>query len=92
MAKSTQTTLAQVHDPSGACRIFLGQRGWGAASEPGNSRNHGNGGNQMVSFWWVVAAFVAGECAGVLLMALLYMAGGVSEQSPHARDLNGVPL
>jgi hypothetical protein len=40
----------------------------------------------------VVAAFVAGECAGVLLMALLYMAAGVSEQSPHARDLNGVPL
>jgi hypothetical protein len=45
----------------------------------------------MVSFWWVVAAFLGGGFSGVLLMALLYMAGGLPEQSPNAPDLNGMP-
>ena len=45
----------------------------------------------MVSFWWVVAAFIGGGWAGVLLMALMHMAGGLREQSPNAPDLNGMP-
>ena len=45
----------------------------------------------MVSFWWVAAAFIGGGFAGVLLMALMHMAGGVREQSPNVPDLNGMP-
>lgn len=44
----------------------------------------------MVSLWWVAAAFVGGGCAGVLLMALLYMAADVPEQSPLVEDFSGV--
>jgi hypothetical protein len=39
----------------------------------------------MVSFLWVLAAFIGGECAGVLVMALMQMAGGLPEQSTHRR-------
>jgi hypothetical protein len=39
----------------------------------------------MVSFWWVFAAFIGGGCAGVLVMALMYLAGGPSEQT-HVRE------
>ena len=45
----------------------------------------------MVSFWWVAAAFIGGGFAGVLLMALMHMAGGLPEQSPKVPDLNGMP-
>jgi hypothetical protein len=45
----------------------------------------------MLSIWWVIAAFLAGGSAGVLVMALMQMAGGLPEQSAHAPDLNGVP-
>lgn len=45
----------------------------------------------MISAWWVVAAFVGGGFAGVLLMALLHLAGGVSEQASSAPDLNRMP-
>jgi uncharacterized membrane protein YfcA len=38
----------------------------------------------MVSFWWVLAAFIGGGCAGVLVMALMYLAGGQPEQT-HVR-------
>jgi hypothetical protein len=34
----------------------------------------------MVSFWWVLAAFVAGGCGGILVMALMCMAGRLPEQ------------
>jgi hypothetical protein len=34
----------------------------------------------MVSFWWVLAAFVAGGSGGILAMALMCMAGRQSEQ------------
>ena len=44
----------------------------------------------MVSMWWVIAAFWAGGCAGVLVMALMQMFGGLPEQSAHAPDLNGL--
>ena len=45
----------------------------------------------MVSFWWVLAAFIGGGCAGVLVMTLMQMAGGLPEQSVHALDLNELP-
>jgi hypothetical protein len=45
----------------------------------------------MISAWWIVVAFVGGGCAGVLLMALLYMAGDAPKQSTSAPDLNGMP-
>jgi hypothetical protein len=45
----------------------------------------------MVSFWWVLAAFSGGACAGVLVMTLMQMAGGLPEQSAPALDLNGLP-
>ena len=45
----------------------------------------------MVSFWWVLAAFIGGGCASVLVMTLMQMAGGLPEQSAHVPDLNGLP-
>jgi hypothetical protein len=45
----------------------------------------------MLSIWWVIVAFVIGGFAGVLVMALMHMAGGLPKQLPHAPDLNGVP-
>ena len=35
----------------------------------------------MVSFWWVLAAFIGGGSAGVLVMALMCLAGGLPEQT-----------
>jgi hypothetical protein len=34
----------------------------------------------MISAWWLLIAFVGGGCAGMLLMALMRMAGGLPEQ------------
>ena len=45
----------------------------------------------LISSGWVVVAFLAGGCAGVLVMALMQMAGGLPEQSTHVPDLNGTP-
>jgi hypothetical protein len=45
----------------------------------------------MVSFWWVLTAFFGGGCAGILVMSLMRMAGGLPEQSALAPDLNGMP-
>jgi hypothetical protein len=70
---------------------FFETRDLGAASVPGNLRDHGKRGCQMVSFWWVVAAFFGGAWAGVLIMALMHMAGGLPEQSSNAPDLTGMP-
>jgi purine-cytosine permease-like protein len=45
----------------------------------------------MTEFWWVLAAFVGGSCIGVLVMALMCMAGGLPRQSthvPHVKALN----
>jgi hypothetical protein len=44
----------------------------------------------MVSFWWILAALIGGF-AGVLVMSLMKMAGGLPEQSAHAPDLNEMP-
>jgi hypothetical protein len=59
-----------------------------AGASTGNGETKGNGGNRMVSMWWVIVAFVGGGCAGVLLMALLVMAGGLPEQSVGRVDLS----
>jgi len=45
----------------------------------------------MVSFWWVMAAFIAGGFGGVLVMALMCMAGGLPKPLERAPDLNGMP-
>jgi len=35
----------------------------------------------MTSTWWLLVAFVGGGCAGILVMALMRMAGDLPEQS-----------
>jgi purine-cytosine permease-like protein len=45
----------------------------------------------MLSMWWVIVAFLLGGCAGMLVMALMHMAGGLPKQLAHAPDLNGLP-
>jgi len=46
----------------------------------------------MVSAWWLIVAFVGGGFTGILLIALIRMAGGLSEQSTaNVPDLNGMP-
>lgn len=42
----------------------------------------------MVSFWWLVVALMVGTCAGVLVMALMRMAGGLPETKSTALDPN----
>jgi hypothetical protein len=42
----------------------------------------------MVSIGWLLAAFLGGGAAGVLLMAVIYMSGP-SEESPTVVDLRG---
>jgi hypothetical protein len=44
----------------------------------------------MDSIWWVLVAFWAGGCAGVLVMALMQMAGGLPQQSAPRSNLNEV--
>jgi hypothetical protein len=46
-------------------------------------------GKRMDSTWWVIVAFWAGGCAGILVMALMQMARGLPEQV--VSDLNEVP-
>jgi uncharacterized protein involved in exopolysaccharide biosynthesis len=48
-------------------------------------------GNQMLSMWWVIVAFLLGGCAGILVMALMHMASGLPKQLAQAPDLNGLP-
>jgi hypothetical protein len=45
----------------------------------------------MVSAWWLLAAFVAGGFAGVLLVALMFMSGRVSEQAERVPNLKIPP-
>jgi len=49
------------------------------------------GGDQMVSFWWVVAGIAGGGFVGIMLMALMRMSGDIGERPPNAPDLNGMP-
>jgi len=61
-----------------------------ARSFPGSHQGTQERGEQMVSFWWVVAAFIGGGCAGLLLMALMHMAAGLPDPSAQRADLNGL--
>jgi hypothetical protein len=45
----------------------------------------------MESPWWVLVAFWAGGCSGVLVMALMQMVDGLPKQSAPAPDLKEVP-
>jgi hypothetical protein len=47
-----------------------------------------NGSHARVSFWWILAAFISGGWAGVLVVALMHMTGGLPAQSRHGAELN----
>ena len=40
-----------------------------------------------LSFLWVLVAFVSGGSVGVLVMALMCMAGGLPDQAQHVPSL-----
>lgn len=44
----------------------------------------------MLTFWLALTAFIGGGCAGVLVMALMGMAGGLPKPSAQAPDLKGL--
>ncbi len=46
----------------------------------------------MISIWWLLAAFIGGGWAGMLLMALMQMSADPSNQAACALDLDGTPL
>ena len=46
----------------------------------------------MISIWWLLAAFIGGGSAGMLLMALMQMSADLSKQPERALDLDGTPL
>ena len=69
---------------------WTGQRDKGRAG-PGNYKDRRGGSKPMESTWWVLVAFWAGGCAGVLVMALMQMAGGLPKQSATAPHLKEVP-
>jgi hypothetical protein len=48
-------------------------------------------GGEMVSTWWLLVAFVGGGLIGVLLIALMQIAGGRREPSQNVPDLGGRP-
>ena len=59
---------------------------------PGGFETMGNGGEKMVSAWWLIVAFAGGGFAGVLMMTLMRMSGGLPDPSAaHVPDLNGMP-
>jgi hypothetical protein len=70
------------------CVRWIGQRNRGAIF-PATIR--AIRGDPMVSFWWALVAFIGGGCAGMLVMSLMQIAGGLPEQSAQAPDLNGMP-
>lgn len=41
----------------------------------------------MVSIWWVVLAFMLGGSAGMLVMVLMQLVGGLPETSTPKADL-----
>lgn len=46
----------------------------------------------MVSIWWVLVAFFGGGCFGLLVTALMYMSGGLPEQSQQVAESSGVQV
>ena len=49
------------------------------------------GGSAMVSIWWLLAAFLLGGSAGMLLMVLMQLVGSLPESRTPTIDLNGTP-
>jgi hypothetical protein len=45
----------------------------------------------MISIWWLLAAFIGGSWAGMLLMALMQMSADPSKQFGGPLDLDGTP-
>ncbi|MGH8313800.1 MAG: hypothetical protein ACRETU_01440 [Steroidobacterales bacterium] len=45
----------------------------------------------MVSIWWVVLAFMLGGSAGMLVMVLMQLVGGLPETSAPKVDLTATP-
>jgi len=45
----------------------------------------------MVSIWWLVATFVGGGCAGMLLFALMQMSGTLPNK-PTPIPVQALPL
>jgi hypothetical protein len=45
----------------------------------------------MVSIWWVLAAFVLGGSAGMLVMMLMQLVGSLPESTAPSADLHGSP-
>ena len=45
----------------------------------------------MVSIWWLLAAFLLGGSAGMLLMVLMQLVGSLRESRTPTIDLNGTP-
>ena len=43
----------------------------------------------MVSIWWLVAAFLLGGSAGMLVMVLMQLVGSLPESSTPRIDLTG---
>jgi hypothetical protein len=44
----------------------------------------------MTWLWLSIAAFFGGGCAGVLVMALMQMAGGLPDETAQGVDVNGL--
>ena len=40
------------------------------------------------SIWWLLAAFIAGSWAGILLVALMHMSGDSPEQSTRIPEMD----
>ncbi len=45
----------------------------------------------MVSAWWLLVAFAGGGFAGVLLIALMHISGGLPDSSQNVPEFNGPP-
>jgi len=50
-----------------------------------------NGGERMVSMWWVLVALWGGGCTGVLVMTLMVIARGLPDQPAARVDLSEMP-
>jgi hypothetical protein len=87
--KALPCLIQDNNDFDPACRVE--ERSQAARSFLASGEVVVKGGRPMISAWWLLAAFLGGGCAGVLLVALMQMAGGLPEPSPHAPDLHGQP-
>lgn len=45
-------------------------------------------GANMISVWWIVAAFIGGGFAGMLVVALMTMARDMPKQASHVPDFD----